>query len=318
MNYIDFIIIIFLVLFVLESLGKSFYQEFLDLIGFVISFILSLRYFYLPGKILETQFNIPVSFANVLGFIFIWFFIETIIFTIIHFILVKYTQVSKFDFKLKYFTSLIAVIKGFVFISLILILIGTFPIQPKVKKAVLDSKIGSFLLSKSQQLEGPLNKVFGGLSHDTISFLTIKPKSDETVDLGFTTIEYKPNNELELKMVELVNSERKKEGLKTLSFNEILRDVGREHSGDMFTKGYFSHYSKDGKTVADRVEEVGFKYLVVGENLAFAPDLNLAHAGLMNSLGHRANILSKDYNKIGIGIQDGGVYGLMVTQVFSD
>ena len=44
----------------------------------------------------------------------------------------------------------------------------------------------------------------------------------------------------------------------------------------------------------------------------------LAHKGLMDSEGHRANILSPDFNKIGIGIMDGGVYGLMVTQVFSN
>jgi uncharacterized protein YkwD len=58
--------------------------------------------------------------------------------------------------------------------------------------------------------------------------------------------------------------------------------------------------------------------LVIGENLAYAPNLELAHTGLMNSEGHRANILSPDFNKVGIGIEDGGVYGLMVTQVFSN
>ena len=119
-------------------------------------------------------------------------------------------------------------------------------------------------------------------------------------------------------MIDLVNKERQKMGVKTLSFDSQLRDIGRGHSMDMFLKGYFSHYSPEGKTVADRANESGVKFLVIGENLAYAPSLSLAHDGLMNSSGHRANILSEDFNKIGIGIMDGGVYGLMITQVFSN
>jgi uncharacterized protein YkwD len=86
----------------------------------------------------------------------------------------------------------------------------------------------------------------------------------------------------------------------------------------MFKRGYFAHNSPEGENVADRAEKVGVDYQVIGENLAYAPTLALAHNGLMNSPGHRANILSSDYQKIGIGVQDGGVYGLMITQVFSN
>ena len=55
-----------------------------------------------------------------------------------------------------------------------------------------------------------------------------------------------------------------------------------------------------------------------GENLALSQNAGLAMEGLMDSPLHRANILSPEYTKIGIGIMDGGVYGLMVTQVFSN
>jgi uncharacterized protein YkwD len=106
--------------------------------------------------------------------------------------------------------------------------------------------------------------------------------------------------------------------LKILEFDANLRKVARGHSEDMFKRGYFSHYSPEGDSVADRAEEQNIDFLVIGENLAFAPNLELAHRGLMNSEGHRANILSKDYGKIGIGVLDGGVYGKMFTQVFSN
>jgi uncharacterized protein YkwD len=58
------------------------------------------------------------------------------------------------------------------------------------------------------------------------------------------------------------------------------------------------------------------RFLAAGENLALARTLPMAHQGLMNSPGHRANILRASFGRVGIGIADGGRYGLMVTQNF--
>jgi uncharacterized protein YkwD len=57
-------------------------------------------------------------------------------------------------------------------------------------------------------------------------------------------------------------------------------------------------------------------YIAAGENLALAQTVEIAHMGLMNSPGHRANILNPKFGRIGIGIMDGGIYGIMVTQNF--
>ncbi|KKR88441.1 MAG: SCP-like protein extracellular [Candidatus Gottesmanbacteria bacterium GW2011_GWA2_41_12] len=66
------------------------------------------------------------------------------------------------------------------------------------------------------------------------------------------------------------------------------------------------------------MKNAGIFYTEAGENLAFAPNVNIAHAGLMNSPGHRANILSPDFGKVGIGVIDGGIYGEMFVQKFTD
>jgi uncharacterized protein YkwD len=58
------------------------------------------------------------------------------------------------------------------------------------------------------------------------------------------------------------------------------------------------------------------KFLTAGENLSLARTLIMAHEGLMNSPGHRANILQPAFGRVGIGILDGGIYGIMVTQNF--
>ena len=66
------------------------------------------------------------------------------------------------------------------------------------------------------------------------------------------------------------------------------------------------------------MDKAGIHFQAAGENLALAPNINLAHQGLMNSPGHRANILSPDFKKVGIGVIDGGIYGEMFVQEFSN
>ncbi|MBI2022100.1 CvpA family protein [Candidatus Daviesbacteria bacterium] len=318
MNWVDLLILLVLILFILDGVGKRFFWELLDLFSFIMAFLLSLRFYNLAADFLDNNLNVPHSLSNVLGFITIWFLVESLLFSIIHLSLLRHKFITEVEKPLNRFSFIPSFLRGLIFITVILLLVGIFPIQPKLKSAVEGSQIGSRLLSQAVRLETPFKKVFGGISQDTLTFLTIKPKSDETVNLGFQTNNLRVNSILEDKMIDLVNEERSKLGLKILTFNSDLRDVARGHSTDMFQRGYFSHNSPEGKNVADRAEEKGIKYLVIGENLAYAPDLSLAHQGLMNSEGHRANILSEDYNKIGIGIMDGGIYGLMITQVFSN
>ena len=66
------------------------------------------------------------------------------------------------------------------------------------------------------------------------------------------------------------------------------------------------------------MQKAGINYQYAGENLALAPSTSLAMQGLMNSPGHRANILSPNFHKVGIGVIDGGIYGEMYTQDFTN
>jgi uncharacterized protein YkwD len=116
----------------------------------------------------------------------------------------------------------------------------------------------------------------------------------------------------------MVNSARSKEGLKPLKMDAPLSEAARAHGRDMFEKGYFSHVTPDGLTPPDRLDHAKISYGVMGENLALAPDTGIAHDGLMKSPGHRANILNPKFRKVGIGVIDGGVYGEMFVQEFSD
>lgn len=314
LNWVDLVIIISLILFALEGLNRPFILEILDFFSFLLSFFLSFRYYNLGSRFFESQFQIPHGLALVLGFMVVWFLAEIIFYLVVRILIPK---LPKWDFSLMGSLSAVpAFLRGLIFIALILVLLATFPIQPAIKRGITDSTIGSLILKEAYGLEQPVKNVFGGVTNDTLTFLTIKPKTDERVDLGFVSNEFKVDEQTENAMINLINKERGSRGLKSLKFDVRLTEVARRHSEDMFERGYFSHYSPEGETVADRAFKAGIDFLVIGENLAFAPSLELAHNGLMNSEGHRANILSEDYDRVGIGVLDGGVYGKMFTQVF--
>lgn len=316
LNWVDLVIIFLMLFFIIETIGRSFLLELLDLVSFILALILSFRFYNDVSKIFESKFQIPHGLSLVIGFMASWFATEIVFYFLVRILLPKIPS-----FKIpgvKFLSVFPAVLRGLIFISIILVLIATFPVQPNIKKAVNDSKIGSVLLSKAYKLEQPIKQVFGGLSQESLTFLTIKPKTNEKVNLGFQTKEFNVDPATEEAMISLVNKERTSKGLNSLIFDEKLRETGRMHSKDMFERGYFAHYSPEGESVADRAFREGADFLVIGENLAFAPNLELAHNGLMNSEGHRANILSPDYGKIGIGVIDGGIYGKMFTQVFTN
>lgn len=315
-NWVDLVIIIVLIFFAMEALGRSLFLEILDFFSFLLSFFLSFRFYNIAGIFFENYFQIPHGLSLVLGFMTVWFISELLFYLGLR---VLSPRFPIWDFSWMGILSVVpALLRGIIFVALTLVLLATFPIQPSIKKAVLDSRIGSLILKNAYALEQPVKNVFGGVTNETLTFLTIKPKTGESVDLGFTTSEFSIDEAAEFEMISLVNKERVQRGVPALKFDPKLREIGRKHSADMFKRGYFSHYSPEGETVADRATKAGIDFLVIGENLAYAPSLELAHQGLMNSQGHRANILSPDYGKIGIGVIDGGVYGKMFTQVFSN
>lgn len=120
----------------------------------------------------------------------------------------------------------------------------------------------------------------------------------------------------ESKMVNLVNQERTKQGVKPLGVNMVLVGLARKKSQDMVAKNYFSHNSPTYGSPFDMMKSAGVTYRTAGENIAGAATTESAHQNLMNSPGHRANILNSAFNQVGIGIVPGSIYGNIFTQMF--
>ena len=120
----------------------------------------------------------------------------------------------------------------------------------------------------------------------------------------------------EKQMLSLVNKERTSRGVEALQSNLELAKVARVKAEDMIDKGYFSHTSPTYGSPFDMMRQFGIRFGYAGENLAGAPTVSSAHTNLMNSSGHRRNILNDNFDQVGIGVVDGGPYGKMFVQMF--
>jgi len=318
MNFVDLLILLIVFAFLYEGQRRGFFLQMFDIIGFLISLILALTLYSQAASLLTKFFKLPLIAANPIGFLMIWLVTETIFFAVFDNIFRKILK-NYHDAKVNKILGFIpATANGLLFTAFILLFIVSLPLRGELKKEVFQSKIGSYLVYHATVLEKPFNKVFGPITKQGLTFLTVKPEDKGSVKLEYTQNELTQDLDSEKRMLTLVNQERVKVGVKPLVWDESLAKVGRKHSEDMFRRGYFSHYSPEGKDVGGRLEASGINYTVVGENLALAPDVGRAHIGLINSQGHRRNILDPVFNKAGIGVVDGGIYGKMFTQVFSD
>src|SRR5688572_13679235 len=121
--------------------------------------------------------------------------------------------------------------------------------------------------------------------------------------------------QMERQMHELVNADRAEHGLPPLVWDDELAEVARGHSLEMATKSFFSHDSPTTGAPADRIFKAGIPASATAENIAMDFAVTTAEQNLMRSPGHRANILGKNYDRLGVGIVQGPTH-LLITQLF--
>lgn len=317
-NYVDLIILVVLVYFISEAWREGFWAILSDFLGFLLSLLVSLRFFSAVGELLRSNFSLSHTISNALGFLLIASLSETIFAHVFYYFMKRLPA----QFWKKPWNNILAIFpalgQGIIMVSFILTLIISFPVAPKVKNDVSESKIGGYLLQKTSGTETKIKEVFGGLIEDSLTYLTVKPGSGETISLKAKVLELTVDEKAELEMFKLVNEERKKRGVGQLIYRAGVAPVARGHAYDMWRRNYFGHISPDGEDAGDRLNKANVSYQMAGENLALAPTLQSAHTGLMNSEGHRANILDPDFRRIGIGVIANGYYGKIFVQVFTD
>ena len=115
----------------------------------------------------------------------------------------------------------------------------------------------------------------------------------------------------------LLNSDRAAYGLPALTLDPALCRIARIKSQDMRDNQYFAHTSPTYGDVRQMLRTFGYSYAAAGENIAHHASIEKAQAAFLSSPGHRKNIMSSAYTKVGLGVaidEKGFVY---LTQIFA-
>lgn len=131
------------------------------------------------------------------------------------------------------------------------------------------------------------------------------------VSLCFSPVTYAKEKEISSQeVVKLINLSRTQSNLSPLNINPTLSKVAQSKATDMTKNHYFSHTSPQGVTPWHWFESHNYFYKYAGENLAINyNDAQEEHAAWMDSPTHKKNILSSNFNEIGIATATGIING---------
>jgi len=316
-NVIDILLLLLVLLSVLNGYRRGFILGVLDLAGWVLSLLAGLRFYQPVARWLAVYVHsLPQIWSRPIAFILIAVIVGVAVHVLGYGILKRLPK----DIHQRRVNRILGIIpglaNGLISAAIASALLLTIPLNEGLRERARASASVNRLAVYTERLEAALHPVFGEAIAETLNLLTVRPESNERVSLPYKVAAPRPRPELEARMLELVNEERIAAGLRPLVADPELTQVARQHSTDMFARGYFAHATPEGRDPFERMREANVRFDTAGENLALAPTLQIAHTGLMNSPGHRANILQRDFGRVGIGIMDGGIHGLMVTQDF--
>jgi len=316
-NLIDILLILLVLLSVLNGWRRGFILGVLDLLGWALVLIAGLRFYQPVARWLRAHVAFwPEVWNRPIAFVVVAIAAGGLV-QIIGYALLRRLPKEVHE---KTFNRLLGVVpglaNGLITAALVAALLLAMPLSEGLRERTRESPLANHLAVYAERIEAALHPVFAEAIAETLNLLTIQPESHERVSLPYTVANPRPRPDLEARMLELVNQERVASGLKPLASDPELTEVARRHSVDMFSRGYFAHDTPEGRDPFDRMRAANVRFVTAGENLALAPTVQVAHRGLMNSPGHRANILYPQFGRVGIGILDGGIHGLMISQEF--
>jgi uncharacterized protein YkwD len=298
---------------------RGFVAGVIGLAGILLALVVAFRASPAAAQWLLGRVQMPAALANVAGFFAVLIVAQLVIGLVARIVLATLRPARRRLRPLATLDHLLGALpglaQGLAISAVALVALRTIaassPAGQGIERSALAPLVTGAAAAVAPQLQPQVERVIG----DTLQARTRLIEPDETLRIT-------PHQDLQVdaaaeeRMLLLLNGERTSRGLRPLAMDNRLRDVARAHSAEMLRLGYFSHDSPVSGSPADRLRRAGLTLLFAGENLAYAPTVDVAHQGLMASPGHRANILEPGYSRVGIGVQNAGLYGSMFTQEF--
>jgi len=318
---VDIIIVLMLVQAAISGHKRGLIHLIFELVCLLAATATAFFLYQVVGSGIRNWVPLSVSLTNTIAFVVLWIMSETI-YTLVmwSFVLARIKKQFLLQEVNEFGGAVLGVAKTAVILIVALLLFAGLPLQATIKRAVTDAYIPNVLLTGTGLWQTWMSSNLGRDIGDTLNFYTVPANADSEVatELGFSTTDVKVSASSEEALLGLINHERADKSLPLLKMNEKTRLVARKYAIKMLAGGYFSHVDLQGNTPYIRLREGGVVFDAAGENLASAPTVQLAHQGLMNSKGHRDNILSPYFSTVGIGVVDAGPYGIMVVEDFTD
>lgn len=320
LNWVDWIIIAICLYEMYQGWKMGFVSLGISFISFALSLWFAILYNAPLSGFFQEKFGLSATISTVFSYLIIAFvgqmiFVRLLALFVSH--LPSKIEKSKINSALG---SLVAVINILTTVAFVLLIILALPLRGTVQTDIKSSKIGSSVVAFVSAYAGPIKSTVDVVEKNAMKFLTVSPGSKESMplDVVVTSDDLSVDDEKERQLLQLVNEERLKVNAKPLVVDVKIVNVARKHSTDMLLRRYFSHYTPEKLDLGNRLDAGEVKYSLAGENIAYAPNVLLAHQGLMNSPEHKRNLLDPQFHHIGIGIMSTKKFGIMVTQDFTN
>ena len=318
-SLIDLAIVLLLLAAIWAGYRSGFIATAYGLATWIISFAAAVLFQAQAARLIENFGVSPVT-AQPIGFIVVLVLVEALFSIAGHFALTPIVRAVHRARALERADHIAGVVpaaaRALFVIAIVLAAVVVSPLSSDVKASVESSRIARGLIDQISAFQPILAKLSGQLG-ETVPLFVTKLGEDQREDLDLpSNLQLSADPIAERQMFDLVNDERAAVGLARLQWDDRLLPAARQHSEEMFKLKYFAHQSPVSGSPFDRLKTAGITYTRAGENLAYAQSVSVAHRGLMQSQGHRENILRPEFTHMAIGVVSAGPYGRMFTQMF--
>lgn len=320
---LDVVLIVAFALLMLRGWYRGFVREIMDLVGLLAGTVAAFRFGPAVGGVIQAMSGISSDAARLVGG-FIVFFGVGIGAAVLTRLIERKARLPGLNLVNRAGGAGLALGWGVFLATIVLTLAVVLPMPAAVVSALEDSSVAGALTDPNGVPQQAFNRLAGDRIVEALMNLQDVVGERRVVLENAEVLELPPATEAEIEMrapeaaaiFESLNRARVDAGLDPLAWSPALAEVGAQHAREMYLNGYFAHLSPLTGSVGDRLGAEGIRYRFAGENLALAASAEEVHDGLMGSPGHRANIESPEFNRVGIGVIRGPL-GLMTVQVFT-
>jgi len=311
MNIVDWVGIVFVLVFMLAAFRAGLILAFGSLIGLILALIVGTLSLPMLMNTLEGVGWRENIYTPILVFVTSIIVLWVIVFTIFTLISTK-----KLSIYFKILGSLVWGIQAVIIFAICCLVLPQSSLSIELMRNANQSLVyrefsGLDIVqsAKSNQLKS--------IDQSLAASIILSGNQNEVIPIDIDNTQIKPSPNDAAQLFELMNNERQKVGLEKLERDSTLEVLAEDYAV-YITKSKKLTHVVGGITLEGRAKQNGIKYDYLGENLALAPAVGLAHQGLMDSKSHKDNILSPVFRRVGVGVVDLGLSGKIFVEEFSN